>query len=544
MKRIIILFFMLSFSRHDHAQIKWSEPTRPSEIEWNNYSTTFLGSIDKKEPILVAAIPYNGTYGNMDGNTAFDMDFSGSLFRYRSPLSRSGQQLYTYDSGAVYFLTPGIFKENAADYEYRIVLNAKTELVPWHNISEFSDLQLNDFKKGFAFLGGYKTSWGNFISAEIRKKQADSSFALTTVYWKETKPVVTSVFTNKNLNEFFSLLQRPWSSRSKGGYPPQQLEFSASENTIIFYLSAEVFKKEALEYKLLKNGQVLRDWKQNDYDNNFIWLKDLSPGKYEIEIRYRRQRQNSAGYRFEIKPQWHQTTFFKIFLGSLIAAFIGFIILVFRNAVQKRKLRDATIEKEKIKLRLAGVQSQLNPHFVFNALNSIQWLINKNDPESASRYLATFSSLLRNSLRYNESEFIAVNEEAGILETYLSLEKLRFPINYKVIVAGGLEHIDFPGFLLQPLVENSVKHGYFENGQLLDIDVIFFRTNDNLCVSVVDNGKGFSMVDMKEGYGLKLTKERIHLLNQEMGERHIKISIESAENKGTAILLTFTNWLK
>lgn len=544
MKKIIILLFMLSLAGYGNAQIKWSEKDDHSNIEWNNYSTTYLGSIDKSQPFLVAAVPYNGTFGNMDGNTPFDIDFTGSLFRYRSPLSKSGQQLCTYDSSAVYFLTPGIFKDNAALYEYRIILNGKTELVPWRNVSEFSDLQLNDFKKGFGFLGGYKTTWGNYISAELRKKSADSSFALTSVYWKETKPVVNSVFTTSNLNEFFSLLQRPWDNRSKKGYTPQNLQFSSSENTIIFYLSSGVFKKEALEYRLKRDELVVRDWGQNEFDNDFIWLKDLSPGKYELQIRYSRQRQNFSTYPFIIKPQWHQTTFFKLISGSLIAAFLGFIILLFRNVAREKKLKRSELEKNKIRLRLAGVQLQLNPHFVFNALNSIQWLVNKKESESASQYLATFSELLRNSLKYNETEFIAIKQEANMLDTYISLEKLRSPVNYEIKIEDNLENADFPGFLLQPLVENAVKHGNPESGRPLHIETKFFRKQDDLFVSIKDNGKGFDQADIKEGYGLKLTRERIHLLNESMKERNIEISISSIKNTETSILLTFKNWLK
>ncbi|MBL7703162.1 MAG: histidine kinase [Ferruginibacter sp.] len=543
MKKLIIFFIVFTTAKHSNAQIKWSEKKNPSDIEWNNYSTTFLGNIKDRQPLLVAAIPYNGTFSNTDGNSAFDMDFTGSLFRYRSPLSKSGQQLYTHDSGSVYFLTPGIFKQNASEYEYRIVLNGKTEIVPWTIISEFSDLQLNDFKKGFGFLGGYKTTWGNSISAELRKKNTDSPFALTTVYWKETKPVISSVFTEKNMNDFFALLQRPWSSKGAKGYSPKRLILSPEENTAIFYLSAEVFKKEAIEYRLKKDGHIQRDWGTNDYDNNFIWLKNLSPGKYELEIRYSRQRHSIAVYNFEKKPQWQQTTWFKFLTGSLLAAFLGFIVLLFRNKLQKRKLEQSELEKEKLQLRINSIRSQLNPHFVFNALSSIQWLVNKKDADAANEYLSAFSSLLRHSLQYNEVEWIAIQQEAQMIDTYLSLEKLRFPINYDISLTDNVAPVEIPSFFIQTLIENSVKHGHENLQQGLEIKIAFYSVDKNLYISIEDKGKGFDPLKTQDGYGLKLTKQRIELLNNAMKDRKIELSIQSKINAGTKILLTFSNWL-
>lgn len=543
MKEKLMILLLLLTAMHGYAQIKWSEDKNASDVEWNNYSTTYLGDIDKNQPLLVAAIPYNGVYDNSDvnANAPLDITYSGSLYRFKSMLSNKGQHLCTYDSGNVYFLTPGIFAANASNYEYRILLNGKTVIKAWSAINQFSDLDLNTFKKGFGFLGGYKASWGDYISAELRKKNEDSSFALTTVYWKEVKPSVSAIFTTKNLNEFFTLLQRPWDNKKPTGYSSKDLVLPSTENTIIFYLSADIYKKEALEYCLIKDDKVLRNWAANDYDNNFIWLKELSPGKYKLQVRYSRQRQSVSTYEFEIKPQWQQTTSFKIIMGSLLAAFLGFIILLFRSAYQKRKLKEAEAQKEKLKLSLQSVRAQLNPHFIFNALSSIQSLINKNNSEAAGEYLSAFSSLLRRSLQFNDQEYIAVQQEADMLTTYLKLEQLRFPFVYDIILDNNVASADIPAFIVQPLVENAVKHGISGGGQEGKIIIHFFSDKKNLCIEIRDNGKGFDTSAESTGYGIKLTQQRIDLLN--MHEQKAEMLVNSKPGEGTIILLTLINWL-
>lgn len=183
----IILFCMLSFL--SKCQIKWSlSTTNSKDIGWDNYSTNI---IDPKRPvtqIIMTAIPYNGNYSNFtDINAALDMTFDSSLYRFRSNLSDKRRQLYTYDSSEVYFLAPGIFASNAAQYEYRLLLNGKTTILPWSNITNFTDsnFTLNDRKKGMAFLGGYKTNWDNYVTIELRTKAADTIVAAAVVYWKQ-----------------------------------------------------------------------------------------------------------------------------------------------------------------------------------------------------------------------------------------------------------------------------------------------------------------------------------------------------------------------
>lgn len=545
MKKQFLSILSLLITMHCFPQVKWSsDSVSANQVNWSNYSTTFIGDIKETSPFIVTAIPYNGVYSNMSA-IPLNISFEGSLFNFESALSNNSIRLYTYDSSDVFFLTPGIYKNNADKYQYRVILNSKTIITPWSSIDKFSDLQLYTFKKGLGFLGGYKTSWGNFITVEIKEKRNDSIISSAIVSWKETKPVVASIYTSKNLNDLFTLLKRPWDKSVNQSPIPKKLSFPFSENSIIFYLSADIYKKEAVEYQLIKDQKVYREWAPNDFDNNFIWLKELPPGKYILEIRYRKQRQNVSDYDFEIEPQWQQTTLFKIIMGSLIATLFGFIILLYKVKKQKQKLLEAQANKDRLKLNLQSLRSQLNPHFIFNALSSIQALINKKETSTANEYLTSFSSLLRENLKYNEREMVPLNVEIKILETYIRLEQLRFHFKYILALSKELNiiSIEIPTLLLQPLIENAVKHGISAMQEKGEINIEFYSQEKNLYANISDNGGGFDTAEGTIGYGLKLTRERIELLNNKLTNQQIYLSIKSDKNSRTNFLLTFENWL-
>lgn len=561
MQKTIILLLLLFVSWQSNAQVKWDDGKTP--IEWNNYSTSFIGSGNERTMLgIVTAIPYNGVYsfGDADERNELDMTYSGSLYRFKSNLANNIQKLYTYDSSEVFFLVPGVYASNASEFEYRVLVNGTSEMKPWSKITAFSDVSfsLNNFKKGFAFLGGYKTSWGNFLLVELRKKNNTNNIYSSAVYWKQVKPHIANIYMGDEMNELFARMKesykgissdelKKWQKKytadqiGEGGLP-KKLVLKPEENSIIFYLSANVYKRAAIEYTLIKDGSDYVQWKPNDYDNNLIWLKNLPPGDYKLQIRFKMQRQNITEYPFEIKAAWHQTTLFKIISGSLVAAFFGFILLLFRTAKQKRQLKKAQVEREKAEMDLKQLRSQLNPHFIFNALSSIQGLVNSHENERANQYLAEFSAILRESLKNNDKDFIPLVQEIKILETYIKLEQLRFGFTYSINIHDQLNtsEIDMPSLLIQPLIENAIKHGIasFKNEGRLDIN--FFSNGKDFCIDIKDNGKGFSE-GSKDGFGLKLTKDRIQLLNQHSKTQPIILELTS--DAGTTVHLTFQNWL-
>jgi LytS/YehU family sensor histidine kinase len=312
---------------------------------------------------------------------------------------------------------------------------------------------------------------------------------------------------------------------------------------VIFYLSSGVFKRNAIEYQLLKNNKVVVNWQPNDNDNSFIRLKQLTHGDYRLLIRYSAQRHNITKYSFQLKPAWYQTAVFKLTAGFLLVAFISAIYLFYRLRKQQRRTRAEEAKKQQLALELKAIHTQLNPHFIFNSLSSIQGLINTNDTKAANLYLSEFGSLMRNTLTGTDNNFTTFATDISALESYLKLEQLRFGFMYTISTDKNInvQETDVPFLILQPIVENAVKHGVAGMQDKGMITVAFKREDSSIIATVQDNGKGFSG-KAKTGYGLKLTRDRIALLNQAMSGRSIYLDIVN-NVPGTIVKINFINWL-
>ena len=342
-------------------------------------------------------------------------------------------------------------------------------------------------------MGGYKTSWNHFLMVELRKKDSPDILSSSAVYWKDTRPSLLDIYTSSRLNDFLAHLREPFSNKidSFSGLPVKLVLRSTQEN-LVFLLNCKIRDRKSIEYQLVKNGVVSREWQSNEFDGNFIWLKELLPGDYLIRIRYSAQRHNIFEYPFQIRPAWNQTTIFKIILGSLIAAFFSFLILLVRFRVQKRDLLQEKLRNEIAETKMRSIRSQLNPHFIFNALASIQGLMNEGELVKANQYFSEFSKLLRDSLNENDREFSPLRKELELIGIYIRLEQLRSVFTYTVVVDHGLDtnEIEIPYLLIQPVVENAIKHGLspkIEGGSILIRSRV---EEEKLVIEVEDDGVG------------------------------------------------------
>ena len=407
--KMFFLFFALALATQSaHAQTSLRNDSIPfDQVEWNNMSTSYFGVGDGKIA-LFTAIPHNGI--DMIGNNKeLDLFYTSSYYKYQSNLTNSFQKMDTYDSGNVYFVTPGIFKSNADSFEYRILQDGNIVMKPWSEVTQFADsnFQLNSFRKFCGYLGGYHTGFNHFITVQLRRKNSPKNIAESSVYWKEVHPHIINVYTSDDLNIFLKRLKNAYTSPEEVNKSKEYTEeyankedslnhraktwiFNAGQTNLIFYLDASIYWKGALEYSLVKNGKVVDDWKPNDYDNNFVWLRNLSNGNYELKMRYRMQRPNVSIFLFKIKPFWYQTKAFLsacIIFGFLILALIIFFI------VTRRRLASQKAKIQKLYLEQRAVRAQSNPHFVFNALSSIQSLMNQKKLDEADYYFTEFSEI-------------------------------------------------------------------------------------------------------------------------------------------------------
>lgn len=563
MKTVLFLYCILTAFSEIQAQVSWADSgLNLSKVDWNNYSTSYIGDDKQKEPVLITAIPYDGIY-NMHDKSALDMNFSGSAFHFRSNLGDRYRKLFTYSRNDVYFLVPGIFSFNAKEYEYRIMINDTVTLMPWSDINMFvdKDFTINNFPKGFAFLGGFHADWDQYLTAELRKKGSNKLTAASVVYWKQAGPELINIFTSAELNDLLLKSKRPFDiagmaatpEKWKGRYNdseidstnflPKKLYLRPDENNLTFVLNADIYKKEALIYTLMKDGKMYRKPGMNDNANNLISLRDLPPGKYSLHMFYTAQPQKITRYQFEIKQAWYQKLIVKVIALILLSGFTLSFFLWRKLKRLQRKNEAEQAKREKLQLGLKTIHAQLNPHFMFNALSSIQGLINNKDIEGANHYLSDFGNLVRSALTDSNKEFVPLQKELHTLETYLKLEQLRFNFGYEIFLDEKINAAttELPSLLLQPLVENAVKHGISGMNDKGEIDIRFTKEGEELFVTIKDNGAGFDTSRQATGYGLKLTKDRISLLNEIMPDRKITLDIKSDIQYGTTIQLIFNN---
>jgi len=215
--------------------------------------------------------------------------------------------------------------------------------------------------------------------------------------------------------------------------------------------------------------------------------------------------------------------------GSIL---FTFLIGLWIYKIRIRQLKKQEAAKRRIKeLEIKAIRSQMNPHFIFNALNSIQSLINSNQFKEANIYLSKFAILLRGVLNNSDKSRISLSDELQAVELYCQLEQLRFEFKFEINTDPTLNNdlIEIPGMIIQPLAENAVVHGLSGKGELGKLNISVNRQNGNLCIVVSDNGIGLSQKIndslSQKGFGLKLVEERINILN--LDGKEAKLTVEN-----------------
>ena len=193
-------------------------------------------------------------------------------------------------------------------------------------------------------------------------------------------------------------------------------------------------------------------------------------------------------------------------------------------------------EAKKRELELKMLQYQINPHFLFNTLNTLRLVAQMNQDKVVAEGICSLSELLKNTL-INDHEFITIREEIANLKHYFSIQAIRyagsFHTNYEI--DPELEHCMLPKLILQPLAENSVLHGSYNDGTIMEIFVRCFRKQDDIVLEVADLGKGFDMNDKASapkglgGIGSRNVNDRIHLYFSD----NYGLTVTSAPGKGT-----------
>ncbi len=206
-------------------------------------------------------------------------------------------------------------------------------------------------------------------------------------------------------------------------------------------------------------------------------------------------------------------------------------------------------------LALKSLRSQMNPHFIFNALNSVNSYIARNDERAANKYLADFSKLMRSVLENSELDFIPLAKEIELLQLYVKLEHERFQdkFDYDITIDPSLENasIEVPPMLLQPIIENAVWHGLRYKDEKGFLNIAFAKANNTLTVTITDNGigrdksKAIKTTHQKKrsSKGLGNIDNRVALLN-ELHDAEITVNVSDAgmtPDVGTKVVVTIKN---
>ena len=326
------------------------------------------------------------------------------------------------------------------------------------------------------------------------------------------------------------------------------------ENDLTFYYTGYSHKK--LKDKLFYNYALVKnntDTVWIETDNRNIQFTNLPHGIYNFLVRALNSKgewsSKSADFPFVIKKHYTNTLWFK-FGVILIVGFIGYWLYRMReNTILQREKQKQLVSEAETRAKqseLNALRNQMNPHFIYNSLNSIQNYIFEGDPKSANYYLSKFSRLIRQSLELSKLENITIKEEQTFLHNYLELEKMRFEEKF-IYEINNDSHIDpeykMPSLLIQPIIENAIKHGFKDITYQGKLKIDFRLQNETLEISVIDNGVGIIKSSSKSNHkslSYNIIQDRIDILNSTLQNPIAEIKIlnnTDATTTGTHVLI-------
>ncbi len=322
-----------------------------------------------------------------------------------------------------------------------------------------------------------------------------------------------------------------------------KLKYTTKDITLLF--SSLDFKIPDLQYYKYKLEGYNNSWQESDVAN--VTYSNLASGTYRFIL----NGCNSYGI-WNAKPIVMEiiisTPFWKswwFILSSILSLlYITYKIVQYRiESIRK----DELLKQSKLKSELKAMQVQMNPHFIFNCMNTLDAYILSNKKQEASSILQRFSLLTRLVLENSKSEFIKVEKEIQTLKNYIALEQevLENKFDYDIDYDQELCHYEIPNMMIQPLVENAILHGLRHMDEKGSLQLKIYEKENRIVFEICDDGIGFEKSNQLKSYsitktsiGLDNIKERIDFYNKTQVD-YIRHNIEHLE-KGTKILMSFS----
>ena len=303
--------------------------------------------------------------------------------------------------------------------------------------------------------------------------------------------------------------------------PDIEQEFSYEYNSVGFYFTGINFSAGAQNsYAYMLEG-FEREWRYSGKKRQCNYI-NLPPGSYTFKIKSANQQgewnEIPASYSFTIRAPFWQTWWFRLIIACMAIGVIYWFIK--RRDILREKENKITLQMSELKL--TALQSQMNPHFIFNSLNSIQNYIMQQKPVEAARYLSKFSKLMRRILDQSFNNLVSLQEIVETLNMYMELEAFRFSNEFKWELKmddpGAISNVKLPPLLVQPFVENAIIHGLMPKEGDKKLLIHLFKTNEELHCVIDDNGAGRNnKSDAAQGHisrGEKLTADMLATMKQ------------------------------
>jgi signal transduction histidine kinase len=366
---------------------------------------------------------------------------------------------------------------------------------------------------------------------------------------------------------FLNLQKQPAALRSFITEKPS-IVYSSDNWSVGRYEMDELAPKYAeISFILINDGSNYEIWKSwNDraepkahqlfFINGSLRLKDIFQDKFKRYIIYNRLGKR-IGVESDLKdaieiakkslePKEKEiskstlTGIVQLLSLLLVLSIVVFLIYKYRMRLQLKKQGQ---EKRLQELQMAAIRSQMNPHFLFNSLNSVQNLIQQNRTQEANLYLSDFAGLIRKVLRNSNKEEVSLAEELEMLEQYLKLEKLRFDFEYTIYVDDQIDQNLFmlPSMILQPIAENALTHGLQHKTGDKKITIRILNIENSIQIIIEDNGIGIQasqkLKTNSNGFGLRMNEERIQMMKAKNGGNYsFKLTDLSEQDKeGTRV---------
>jgi len=531
------------------------------EVNETNFTTLHTYFTGFTVVTMIAGDGNNLLLGGNQGLYEFDIITGKS--RKIQGIPKSIKRIIRTRSGRVWIATKndGIFwldgrKVTNAGSQLKLKTNLFYDLTEDEqgNVYAASNLGLYSFIAGNT---GYQTMvYGishGLLSNEVFKVAADNDHLwFSTFEGLFSLPLKVSSFNNVSPAIHFNRLLINGKSEKADR---NTFETSYNRNDLSLLFDILTFKNGSetkLEYQLESKNELITA----RLTGNQVLLQNLAPGSYKLSVyAINNDGVRSAApevFQFKIEPPFWLTWWFIVLAIVVGATILVFVIRVIVLGVRKSEEAKTLVNKLLAEYQITALQAQMNPHFIFNAINTIQGYILEKNEEEAYDYLAKFGQLIRMVLHHSQEKSLLLEDELEVLNLYIELEQLRFDncFDFELKVSDEVDQsaVYLPGMLLQPYVENAIWHGIvnLEGEKRGKLKIEIWKEEGILVVSVTDNGIGreramsFRKDQRHKSVGMQLTGQRLKVMNQLHGYETASVEVtdlfeENQEPAGTEV---------